>query len=898
MTRPVWVVAGFTAWSLSILAAVATGVVAVGIAVAALLIPATLAATLLADKWRWFLLALAMGAVTVGVTSQPVANWLALMSMTLAAVALAAYIGAQQDQQRRHCKEASEHAELLESIISGMLDLAPVKDRQGRIVLANPQSKKALGLEPHELIGRTEADFLGDLNQVDSLRQADGEALSTRETRAAHAGRWLKGKGNVRWCESIKLALTVGDRTGSIAVVASDDTRRTLAEQKLLEQHNMLKTLVDSLPDFIFVKDSNSRYVIANTAHFHLLGANSMDELLGKTDFDFFSASSTAEFFADEQRVVSTGQPLLDKVETIKKDTGEGERWVLASKIPLYDEHGKVTHVSGISRDITSLKQAEDALRSAKEQAEAGARAKSEFLANMSHEIRTPMNALIGMANLLLDTELTSDQREFVSTIRVSGENLLAIINDLLDFSTIEAGSMDLEHHSFNVLECIEDTLDLFAPRAFQKGIELAYTVTEKLMTSVVGDSLRLRQVLINLIDNAVKFTERGEVVVAVSGEAVAGDQYRLSFAVRDTGIGIPADRQHTLFRSFSQVDASTTRRYGGAGLGLAISKRLIEMMNGEISVDSQPGAGSVFSFDVMVKPGESADSPLTEPQALPGQRLLLVDDNPTNLTILVHQFKRWGLDVLPLASSVEALRRLSTGEHFDIAVFDMLMPELDGIQLAAHARKTPAGIHLPIILLTSISDADTRLAARAQGLAAVLTKPAKLAQLYEALSSALGRTIQMQRQTKGHHKQKSEFATIAPARRPLRILLAEDNPINQKVAMRILSRLGHVPVMVENGHEAVMAVQESDFDVVLMDIHMPELDGLAATRLIRKELPAQRQPYIIALTADVMEGFQQHCLEAGMDAYISKPVQIDELAATLQKVEIFGFDTLSLRKS
>jgi CheY-like chemotaxis protein len=562
---------------------------------------------------------------------------------------------------------------------------------------------------------------------------------------------------------------------------------------------------------------------------------------------------------------------------------------VLASKIPLYDKHGKVTHVIGISRDITSLKQAEDALRTAKEQAEAATRAKSEFLANMSHEIRTPMNAIIGMTNLLLDTELTSDQGEFVSTIRVSGENLLAIINDLLDFSKIEAGSMDLEQHSFNVLECIEEALDLFAPRAFQKGIELAYTVTENLMTSVVGDSLRLRQVLINLIGNAVKFTERGEVVVAASGEAVAGDQYRLSFAVRDTGIGIPSDRQHFLFRSFSQVDASTTRRYGGTGLGLAISKRLIEMMNGEISVDSQPGAGSVFAFQVMVKPGESADSPPSESQSLQGQRLLLVDDNHTNLTILVHQFKRWGLDVLALASSVEALRLLSKGEHFDIAVFDLLMPELNGIQLAAHARKTLAGTNLPIILLTSISDADTRLAARKQGFAAVLTKPAKLAQLYEAVSSALGRTIQMQRQASSHRKQKSEFATIAPAKRPLRILLAEDNPINQKVAMRILSRLGHIPVMVENGHEAVMAVQESDFDVVLMDIHMPEMDGLAATRLIRKELPAQRQPYIIALTADIIEGFRQRCLDAGMNAYISKPVRIDELAATLQKVETFG---------
>ena len=887
MTRPAGVVASYTLWAIATVATAAAGYVTAGIAIAMLFIPAALGAVLLEErKWRYLLLTLTFGAALAAIAVRPPAVWLLPVLVAVAGTAAILVITAQLDRQRLRYIKAAEHAELLESILQVMPDLVIVKDHEGRIVLANPQSKVVMGVEPAALIGRTEADIIPDADLVESFRQSDAQVLATRTPHFTAVERWFDGDGRERWYQSLKSALTVGSHTDYILVVATDITERVLAEQQLAEQHKLLRALVNSLPDFIFVKDANSRYVLANAAHCHLLGASTVEELLGKTDFDFFSAASTAEFFADEQRVLRTGQPMLDKVETINKETVEQQRWVLASKIPLFDDQGRATHVIGVSRDITMLKRTEAAMRDAKEQAEAATRAKSEFLANMSHEIRTPMNAIIGMTNLLLDTELTADQAEFVSTIRVSGENLLAILNDLLDFSKIESGSMELEQQPFSVLECIEETLDMFAPRAFQKGIELAYTVTDNLLTTVIGDSLRLRQVLINLIGNAVKFTERGEVVVAASGETAGEGQYRLSFAVRDTGIGIPSDRRHFLFRSFSQVDASTTRRYGGTGLGLAISKRLVEMMAGDISVESQPGAGSVFTFHILVQPGAHSEDPPAESQSLQGQRVLLVDDNQTNLTILVHQFRRWGLSVLPVASSVEALRLLSKGERFDIAVFDMLMPEMDGIQLAAHARRTLAGTNLPIILLTSISDADTRLAAREQGFAAVLTKPAKLAQLYEAVSSALGRTTHLQRRLRSQRKHQSDFAAIAPVKRPLRILLAEDNPINQKVAMRILSRLGHTPVMVENGSEAVAALQENGFDVILMDIHMPEMDGLEATRRIRRDLPNDHQPYIIALTADVMEGFQQRCLDAGMDAYISKPVRIDELAASLQKVE------------
>ena len=689
---------------------------------------------------------------------------------------------------------------------------------------------------------------------------------------------------------------------GRVLIVSSDITDRKRTEDALAGERNLLKTLMDNLPDYIFIKDTASRYITANTAHVQLLGASTVDELVGRTDFEFFSTPSTLPFFTDEQRVMRSGVPLLDRIEIINRESEEKQRWVLSSKIPLRDSGDLVWGMIAISRDITALKKVEEELRRAKETAEAATRAKSDFLATMSHEIRTPMNAVIGMTSLLLDTPLTFEQSEFVDTIRISGENLLAIINDILDFSKIESGRMDLERRPFHLVESIEDVLDLFSSRAAERGIELAVQFADSLPAIVIGDQVRLRQVLVNLLGNALKFTEKGEVVVSVAA-IPAHECCCLQFAVRDTGIGIPHDRMHRLFQSFTQVDSSTTRRYGGTGLGLAISRRLVEMMGGSMQVESEVGSGSTFTFSILADlPDQPAVPDLSDLSALPegentqqgrtqhesvaeldGKQVLIVDDNQTNLAILTHQLRRWGIAVTACQFGTEALAAVAAGRQFDAAILDGIMPTLDGIQLAQSLRNLSAGSSLPLILLSSSGDIPSRDNTDHLQLSATLSKPVKTVQLYEALTKAIARSSSYVR---AKRKVQSHFGKITSSAVPLRILLAEDNAINQRVALRILQRLGYTADVVDTGVAVVNALAERAYDVILMDIQMPELNGIDATRRIRAELPAERQPYIIALTADATAGFQNECLASGMNSYVSKPVRIDELVAALQQAQ------------
>ncbi|HVJ85057.1 MAG TPA: PAS domain-containing protein, partial [Caulifigura sp.] len=760
----------------------------------------------------------------------------------------------------------------LRTLIDNLPDLVFIKDLNYDLITVNRAYLEQFGLKhENQVLGRTEFDFCSPL-VAQSFRDADACVLKTGRSLIQQEEQLTAPDGSPQWKISTRIPLR--DLSGNViglVGICHDITERKKSERALQQSEWLYHSLVDNLPVYVVRKDLEGKITYANARACALYG-QAYDQVLGKTDYDFFPRHLAEKYRKDDHRVIETGIAFED----IEENSDDGRfNYFEVRKTPVRDIEGNIIGVQLMFWDVTVRQNALKALAEAKEAAETANRAKSEFLANMSHEIRTPMNAIIGMTELVLETRLMPEQRDFLQTVRDSGLALLNIINDILDFSKIEAGRLELEDIPFDLRETLGDALKAIGLRAHVKGLELACDIKQDVPRVVVGDPLRLRQVVINLVGNAVKFTERGEVVVTCevdSARPPKSGRAQLHFTVRDTGIGITPEQQQRIFRAFEQADMSLTRRFGGTGLGLAISSRIVQQMDGAIKVDSVPGRGSEFHFTVDLgigSPDDVASSPL-DSSRLTGLRILIVDDNATNRRILETMCLNWHM--LPTVvedaqSALELLRKAARkGPAFDLVITDASMPDVDGFTFADHIHQDSEIRSTLVMMLTSLDRMGDATRCDELGIKSYLIKPVKQSDLFDAIVLAL----------EGERRGPS-VSPIAPETlprlKPLHVLLAEDSLANQKLAKGLLTRWGHQLTIVNNGLEAVAALRRRDFDLVLMDVQMPELDGLEATRQIRHFESAKHVP-IIAMTAHAMKGDKEKCLAAGMDGYCPKPIR------------------------
>jgi PAS domain S-box-containing protein len=740
-------------------------------------------------------------------------------------------------------------------------------DRDAIVTSWNPAAERLLGYSRDEAVGRRVDDLVA--NRDDLREEAE------RVTRQAALGgqvhvvtRRTRKDGSLVDVDVVAAPIFIGGEQVGYFAMYSDVS-------ELQRQKRYLEALFDSSPVAIALLDLEGKVTSWNPTAERLFGYPA-EEAVGRNIDDLVAATEDVR----DEALALTREGMRGEFQhrvvtrRTRKDGSFVDVEMFGARVNV---GGETVGLYGMYHDIGALLQAQ-------REAEAATRAKSAFLATMSHEIRTPLNAVIGMTGLLLDTELSPEQRGFGEVIRSSGDALLDVINEILDFSKIEAGRLDLEHRPFHLRQCVESALELVASSAADKSLDLAYLIDPRTPASIVGDVTRLRQILLNLLNNAVKFTSQGEVVLRVDATRVrsapdGSHRYEVHFAVRDTGIGIPENRMDRLFEAFTQVDASITRRYGGTGLGLAISARLAEEMGGRLWAESRVGEGSTFHVTIVA---DAAAGPMAadELQAVPelgGKRVLIVDDNATNREILRRQAESWAMVPQEAASPGEALEYVRRGDRFDVAILDMQMPEMDGVTLAHEIRRNRNADDLPLVMLTSLGREATPSDAV---FAAHLTKPIRPSHLYDTLIGIFAPQVSPQRVGRPEPP-----AAPPPADRPhLRILLAEDNPVNQRVALLLLEKLGYRADVASDGREALQALERQRYDVVLMDVQMPEMDGLEATRRILERWADGDRPRIVAMTAGATEADREACLAAGMDDYVSKPIREHELSAALER--------------
>ena len=774
-----------------------------------------------------------------------------------------------------------------------LFDDAPVAyhelDLDNRITRVNATELNMLGYRPEEMVGRLVTDFIVG----DSLDAPPPQASLADQRHESYERTFRRKDGR-------RVPILMRQRTMTDAAGVICGTRATLQdisalkrkELELRDAEEKYRSIFENAIEGIFQTTPEGSYMSVNPALASIYGYESPDELTSKITHIarqlYVRPGRRAEFCT----IMAEKGSVSDFESQIHRRDGS-IIWISERARAVRDQDGKLLYYEGTVEDITARRAAEEAVKKARDAALESARLKSEFLANMSHEIRTPMNGIIGMTGLLLDTEMTPKQRDFTQTISGSADALLTIINDILDFSKIEAGMLAFEEIDFQPGSVVEGAVELLAARAASKGIELASLVYEDVPHGLRGDPGRLRQVLTNLVGNAVKFTGKGEVVVRANCQEANDTHVTIRFSVSDTGIGISSEGQERLFQAFVQADGSTTRRFGGTGLGLAICKQLVARMGGEIGVTSEVGRGSTFWFTARFEKQAGGGLAAPRPAKLQNVRVLTVDDNETNRAILHHIFSSWGMREQQAASGAEALSILQTeagrGKTFDLAVLDMQMPSMDGLALARAIKKDPRFASIRLVMLTSVDRQEDPETLRETGVDAYLTKPVKQAQLFDCLSLVMSTDVETREIKSGLVALVEQPAAVKvePVAN-LRILIAEDNPVNQKVALFQLQKLGYVADVVENGRLALAALARTRYDLVFMDCQMPELDGYEATRDLRAIEGDDRHTWIVAMTANSLEGDREKCLSAGMDDYVSKPVKPERLQDAIDRFSGF----------
>ena len=800
---------------------------------------------------------------------------------------------------RRKVEQALMESEAFYQSLVETLPLAMLrKDITGRFTFANRLLCEAFNRPLESIIGHSDHDFF-PRELAEKYRADDRHVLEHRSTFET-TEEFQTPAGDLRYTHVVKSPVydSAGNLVG-IQGIFSDVTEKERAERELVQTKARLQAVLDAATQVSIIStDVDGVINLVNTGAERMLGY-SIEEMLGNSPAMFHLRSEVEARGIELSREFGCPIQGFDVFVTYaRKGDHEEREWTYVRKDGQHlrvalsvtakrDHEGYVNGFLGIAVDITTRHQAEIELLKAKEAAEAANRAKSDFLANMSHEIRTPLNAIIGMTELVRDTQLDVTQREYLSMVQESGESLLSVINDILDFSKIEAGKLSLERVSFDLRELLGDTMKSLALRAHRKRLELACHVTPAVPVLIEGDPHRLRQVVVNLVGNAIKFTERGEVVLDVDVEQINGDELTLHFRVTDTGIGISPDQLHTIFEAFEQADTSTTRRYGGTGLGLAISSRLVDLMGGRVWVESEVERGSTFHFVARFW-GSSCDAEPNVskiyPPMLQGLRVLVVDDNATNRRILVEILKNWMMQPTAVASVAEAVRELEqmadAGDPYAMILTDASMPDVDGFALARKVQENRILCRSMIMMLTSGDRPGDVRKCKEFGIAAYLVKPIKQSELLDAILVAVGG------QSALTGVQDVPSISTRKTNVPKSILLAEDSVINQKLAIGLLEKWGHRVTVANDGREAVDLSERGGFDLILMDVQMPELDGLDATRLIRRrETTTGEHLPIVAMTAHAMKGDRELCLEAGMDDYLMKPIRAEQLFHALENI-------------